>query len=69
MAYKVSISIGSGKNLTRSESVALPNKDRVASYVKRSPIGNSNTKISVKDLNSGKIISGRKVKFRSPSRW
>jgi hypothetical protein len=47
----------------------LPNKERVARYVKQSPIGNYKTKISVKDLVSGKITSGRKIKFHNPNRW
>jgi hypothetical protein len=69
MAYKVSIKVGSGKNTTRAESVALPNKERVTRYVKQSPIGNYKTNISVKDLNSGKTTSGRKIKFYNPNRW
>lgn len=69
MAYKVSIKVGSGKNTTRAESIALPNKARVARYVKQSPIGNSSTNISVRDLNSGKTVSGRKIKFYNPNRW
>lgn len=69
MAYKVFISVGRGNNLTRTESIALPNKERVAKYCKQSPVGNSNTQISVKDLNSGKRTYGRKIKFCNPNRW
>jgi len=69
MAYKVSIQVGRGINRTRTESIALPNKARVARCVKRSPVGNSSTNISVRDLNSGKTVSGRKIKFYNPNRW
>lgn len=67
--YKVAIKIGHGKNRATSESIALPNKQRVARYARHSPFGNYKTKISVKDLGSGKIITGSKFKFFNPNRW
>jgi len=69
MSYKVSIQVGRGMNRTRTESIALPNKERVSRYVKGSRVGNSRTDISVKDLNSGKTTYGKKIKFYNPNRW
>jgi len=69
MAYKVLISVGSGKNKATAGSVSLPNKERVASYVKRSPLGNYKTQIKVKDLVNKKVFTGSKAKFSVPSSW
>ena len=69
MAYKVRIDIGRGKNRAVSESTLLSNKDDVAQWVKKHPLGNSNTQIKVKNLNTGKVITGRKLRFRNPDRF
>ena len=44
MAFKVRIEVGKGKNRSVSESIPLPNKKRVCSFIKRSPFVKSNTK-------------------------
>ena len=69
MAYKVCIVSGRGKNRAKACSIPLPNKQRVANYLKRTPIGNDNTKVSVKNLRTGKMFTGRKIRFYNPKRW
>jgi gentisate 1,2-dioxygenase len=69
MGYKVIISTGQGKYRARTGSLVLPNKESVAQYVKRSPLGNYKTKITVEDVSSGKIMTGRKIRFQNPVRW
>lgn len=69
MAYKVRIDIGKGKNRAVSESIPLSNKADVVRWVKTHPFGNSNTQIKVKNLNTGKVITGRKLRFRNPARF
>lgn len=66
MAYKVRIDVGKGKNRSVSQSVPLSKKEDVARWVRTHPFGNSNTKIEVKNLNTGKVITGRKLKFYHP---
>ena len=69
MAYKVRIDIGKGKNRAVSESTVLANKENVANWVKKHPLGNANTKIEVKNVDTGKVITGRKLRFRNPDRF
>jgi len=58
MAYIVDIQTGSRarKNYTRSCSVPLPNKDRVRNWVKRNPVGNIRTPITIKNTRTNKTI-------------
>jgi hypothetical protein len=63
MSYKVFIQSGQGKNKSTSGSIPLPNKQRVSNYVKRSPIGNSRSKVSVTNTRTGKTKTGKKYTF------
>lgn len=63
MAYKVRIEVGKGKNHSVTESIPLPNKKRVCSYIKRSPLVKSNTQVKVKNLRTGKTTIGTQSKF------
>ena len=63
MAYKVRIEVGKGKNRAVTESIPLPNKQRVCNYIKRSPLVRSNTKVKVKNLRTGKVEVGTQSKF------
>ncbi len=69
MAYKVCISTGKGKNLSRACSTPLPNKKRVVGWVKRTPIGNNSTQVSVENTRTGKVLTGRKIRFFNSSRF
>ena len=57
MAYKVFISTGKkgSKNYTSMGSTPLPNKARVRAWIKRNPVGNVNTEVSIKNTVSKKI--------------
>jgi len=57
MGYIVRIAIGKGMNRTVTQSIILPNKERVRAYIKRNPVGNINTRITIKDINTNKIYS------------
>ena len=65
MAYKVRIEVGKGKNKAVTESIPLRNKKRVCSYIKRSPLVRSNTKIKVTNLRTKKVSIGTQHKFCS----
>jgi len=67
MAYRVRIEVGKGKNRAVTESISLPNKQRVCNYIKRSPLVRSNTKVRVKNLRTGKVNVGTQSKFCT--RW
>jgi len=56
MAYIVNIQTGnrSNKNFTRTQSTPLPNKEKVRMWVKRNPVGNIKTKVSIKNTTTGK---------------
>jgi len=69
MSYKVYIEVGKGEEKAISESTELSSKEDVSRWVKSHPFGNINTKIKIKDLSSGKIVSGKKVRFYNPERW
>lgn len=69
MGYKVFISTGKGKNYASTGSIELPTKERVSNYIKRNPLGNYKTKVSVYDTQSKKTKSGSKLHFYNPSRW
>ena len=64
MPYKVFISTGKkgSKNYTSMGSTPLPNKARVRAWIKRNPVGNVNTKVSIKNTVSKKIETMRKGK-------
>jgi len=64
MPYKVFISTGKrgSKNYTSMGSTPLPNKARVRAWIKRNPVGNSNTNITIKNTISKKTISMKKEK-------
>ena len=63
MTYKVRIESGKGKNQSITESIPLPNKQRVCNYIKRSPLVKSNTKIKVTNLQTKKVSIGTQSKF------
>ena len=58
MAYIVNIQTGSKakKNFTRSQSIALSNKEKVRAWIKRNNTGNINTQITIKNTISKKIL-------------
>jgi|TARA_Y100000310_G_C20494540_1_gene720859 hypothetical protein len=60
MAYIINIQTGKGKNFTRTRSVPLPNKKRVRSWVKRNPVGNINTKITIRNTRTKRTITTTK---------
>lgn len=63
MTYKVRIEVGKGKNRAVTESIILPNKERVCNYIKRSPLVRSNTQVKVTETNTGKVHFGTRAKF------
>lgn len=63
MAYKVRIEVGRGKNKTVSQSVPLPNRDRVRGFISRSPLVKSNTQIKVTNTRKKKTITGTQGRF------
>ena len=68
MGYIVNIQTGSrGRgNFARVQSTPLPNKERVRAWVKRNPVGNVNTKLTIKNTRTNKTITktkGRAVFF------
>jgi len=69
MAYKVRVEVGKGKNKAVTESIPLPNKQRVCNYIKRSPLVRSNTNIKVKNLRTGKVTTGTQSKFCGRMRY
>ncbi len=65
MSYKVCIHSGG----TRSCSTPLPNKRRVSAWVKRTPIGNDRTQVTVENTRTGKVQTGNKLRFFNPKRF
>lgn len=63
MGYIVDIQTGSRSrgNFSRSKSILLPNKIRVRNWVKRNPIGNIRTPITIKDTKTNKTIKTTKA--------
>ena len=68
MAYVVNIQTGSKKptkrnpygNFTRTQSIPLPNKERVRKWIKRNPVGNANTNITIKNTRTKKTSRMKK---------
>lgn len=71
MAYKVFISTGKKgtKNYTSMGSTPLKNKQAVVNWVKRNPVGNYKTQVSVENTRTKKIITGQKIRFKSLRFW
>lgn len=69
MSYKVFISIGKGKNKASMGSTLLKNKQAVVNWVKRNPIGNYRTHVTVTNTRTKKRIEGQKVRFQSLRNW
>ena len=69
MTFKVRIEVGKGKNRTVSQSIPLPNKQRVCSFIQRSPLVKSNTNIKVTNLRTKKVTTGKASKFCNPNRF
>ncbi len=69
MAFKVRIVVGRGKNRSVSESIPLPNKQRVCNFIRRSPLVRSNTNIKVTNLRTKKVMTGKEAKFCNPKRF
>jgi hypothetical protein len=67
MSYKVRIEVGKGKNRTVTESIPL-SKKRVCSYIKRSPLVKSNTRVKVTNLKTHRTTTGTQGKFCSKFR-
>lgn len=63
MSYKVRIKVGKGKNESAQGSILLPNKSRVISYIKRSPLVKSNTNITVVNTRTKKRKTGKPYEF------
>lgn len=71
MAWIVRIESGKGKNRSVRQSIPLPNKERVRAYVKRNPVGRSDTPVKITNTvtkktktftKSGASLFGRKFK-------
>ena len=62
MAYIVNIQTGSRTkgNFTKTQSTPLPNKERVRKWIKRNPVGNSNTNITIKNTRTKKTSRMKK---------
>jgi len=62
MPYVVNIQTGSrsGKNFTRMQSTPLSNKEKVRAWIKRNPVGNAKTKITIKNLLTKKTLTTTK---------
>jgi hypothetical protein len=71
MGYKAFIQTGSIKNKTYASagSIVLPTKQRLSDYVRRSPIGNSKTKVRVINTKTGKESIGSKLHFSRVNFW
>ena len=61
MAYVVRIQTGKNKNKTVTQSIPLPSKERVRMYVKRNPVGNWRTKVTIRDTRKNKTITKTKA--------
>ncbi len=66
MPYKVRIDVGRGKNRSVSESVPLPNRQRVCRFIKRSPLVKTGTKIKVTNIRTKKTLTGTQSRFCNP---
>ena len=62
MAYIVTIQSGSKsrRNFARAQSIPLPNKERVRAWIKRNPVGNINTNITIKNTTTKKTLKMKK---------
>ena len=62
MGYIVNIQTGTRKkkNFTRVQSTPLANKEKVRAWVKRNPVGNVNTKVTIKNTKTNKIVTKSK---------
>lgn len=71
MAYKVRVEIGKGKNHAVSESIPLPNRQRVCRFIRENPMVRSNTQVRVTNLRTGKVTIGNQAKFciRGGKNW
>lgn len=63
MAYLVRIEIRKGKLKTVTSSTPLRTKEDVVRWVRRNPVGNSNTKVKVTNTITKKSIIGSKMGF------
>lgn len=63
MSYTVSVKVGKGFNRSTSQSIPLPNKDRVVNYIKNNPMIKSNTNIELKNNTNKELITGKRAKF------
>lgn len=61
MAYIIRIVTGSGKKRAVSQSIPLPNKARVRAWVKRSPLGRWDTKVSITNTKTKKTTTKTKA--------
>jgi hypothetical protein len=68
MTYLVRVEVGLGKNQAITQSIPLPNKKRVCSYIKQNPLVKSNTRIKVTNLKNNKITFGTQGRFCNPFR-
>ena len=69
MAYIVKIETGKGKKKSNFQSIPLPNKERVCSYIKRHPAVKSNTEIKVTNTRTKKTLSGKESRFCTRKRF
>ena len=61
MAYVVRIQTGKGKKRSVSQSIPLSNKAKVRKWVSRNPVGNSNTRVLIKNTRTKKTITKSKT--------
>ena len=62
MAYIINIHTGKrgSKNFTNTTSTPLSNKEKVRRWIKRNPVGNTNTKVTIKNTINKKTITTTK---------
>lgn len=65
MAYVVRVETGKGMNRAITQSVPLPNKERVAIYIRKNPLIRSNTNVYVFNTITRKGITGKPYNFTS----
>jgi len=61
MAYIVRIQTGKGKNRSVSQSTPLQNKQKVRKWVKRNPVGNLSTDVTIRNTRTKKTITRSKA--------
>ena len=61
MAYIVNIQTGTGKNFCRTCSTPLSSKEKVRRWIRKNPLGNTNTKVTIKNTITKRTITTTKA--------